>query len=219
MKDGALSAKDRVVEQLREAIYKGVLKPGDELAQQKLSDLLGVSRIPVRDALAVLEHSGLVETRPNNRMVVKKITPELIFEDLELRTLLECLIVKKVALRGRACDFEELERLNAEMERSARESDGDSFETLNSRFHHLIWEMAENQRFQHIMEDLWFTMPFYYPVAFYYPVDSTSEFLFYTGEHRDLVKAMKEHRPDVAAKIVVQHVERVKQQLMDRLYK
>ena len=56
MKDGTLSAKDRVVEQLREAIYKGILKPGDELVQQKLSEQFGVSRIPVRDAFGQKDH-------------------------------------------------------------------------------------------------------------------------------------------------------------------
>lgn len=213
MKVESLSAKDLVVERLREAIYTGALKPGDELAQQKLSEQLGVSRIPVRDALAVLEHSGLVEALPNKRMVVKKITPELIFEDLELRTILECLIVKKATLRGRASAFEELEQINTEMDRSARENDGVAFKTLNSRFHHLIWEMAGNQRVLRIMEDLWFTMPFYYPVA------SPGEFFINTGEHWELIKAMKERRPDDAAKIAEQHIERMKQRLMNRLYK
>ncbi|MBP5211935.1 MAG: GntR family transcriptional regulator [Pyramidobacter sp.] len=213
MKDESSSAKDLVVERLRESIYAGTLKPGDELAQQKISEQLGVSRIPVRDALAVLEHSGLVEALPNKRMVVKKITPELIFEDLELRTLLECLIVKKAALRGRACDFEELERINAEMDRAARENDGDAFRTLNNRFHHLVWEIAGNPRLLRIMEDLWFAMPFYYPVAL------PGEFFINTGEHWELIRAMKERRPDDAAKIAEMHIERMKQRLMNRLYK
>ncbi len=213
MKDGTLSAKDRVVEQLREAIYKGILKPGDELVQQKLSEQFGVSRIPVRDAFAVLEHAGLVEAKANNRMVVKKITPELIFDDLELRTLLEGLIVKKAALRGRTSAFEELERINTEMDRAAAENDGDAFKTLNNQFHHCVWEMAGNPRLLRIMEDLWFAMPFYYPVA------SPGEFFINTGEHWELIRAMKERRPDDAAKISEQHIERMKQRLMNRLYK
>ena len=212
MKDEALSAKDRVVEQLREAIYKGVLKPGDELAQQKISEQLGVSRIPVRDAFAVLEHAGLVEANANNRMVVKKVTPEVIFEDLELRTLLECLIAKKAALRGRAGDFEELERINTDMDRSARDNDGEAFKNLNSQFHHRVWEMAGNPRLLRIMEDLWFSLPFYYSVA------EPGDFYINTGEHWELIKAMKERRPDDAAKITEQHIERMKRRLMNKLY-
>jgi len=213
VKDEALSAKDRVVEQLREAIYKGVLKPGDELAQQKISEQLGVSRIPVRDAFAVLEHAGLVEANVNKRMVVKKITPELIFDDLELRSLLECLIVKKAALRGRPEAFAELERVNAAMDEAAAANDGEAFKNLNSRFHHLIWEMAGNARLLRIMEDLWFGMPFYYPVA------SPGEFFINTGEHWEMIRAMKERRPDDAARIAESHIERMKQRLMNRLYK
>ena len=213
VKGGALSAKNRVVEQLREAIYKGILKPGDELAQQKISEQLGVSRIPVRDAFAVLEHAGLVEANASNRMVVKKITPEQIFDDLELRIMLEGLIVKKATLRGRMSTFEELEHINAEMDRAAAENDGDAFKTLNSCFHHKIWEMAGNPRLLRIMEDLWFAMPFYYPVA------SPGEFFINTGEHWEMIKAMKERRPDDASKISEQHIERMKQRLMNRLYK
>ena len=104
------------------------------------------------------------------------------------------MIVKKAALRGRASAFEELERINTEMDRAAAENDGGAFKTLNNQFHHCVWEMAGNPRLLRIMEDLWFAMPFYYPVA------SPGEFFINTGEHWELIRAMKERRPDDAAR-------------------
>ena len=66
-----MSAKDLVTEKLREEIYTGNLKPGQELVQEKISEQLGVSRMPVREALLLLENAGLVISgvSPDGRLV------------------------------------------------------------------------------------------------------------------------------------------------------
>ena len=75
-----MSAKDLVTEKLREEIYTGNLKPGQELVQEKISEQLGVSRMPVREALLLLENAGLVEIQKNKRAIVRAVTPEEVRE-------------------------------------------------------------------------------------------------------------------------------------------
>lgn len=74
---------DIVFEQLAEAIVSGELKPCDSLRDATLAERLGVSRMPVREALLRLERAGLVETAASRYTRVVEITPERAFEIVE----------------------------------------------------------------------------------------------------------------------------------------
>lgn len=74
---------DMVFDQIAEAIVHGELKPGEGLRDQALADRLGVSRMPVREALLRLERAGLVETAASRYTRVVEITPERASEIVE----------------------------------------------------------------------------------------------------------------------------------------
>ena len=78
-----------LVERLRERIVAGVLPPGAPLRQEELAADFGVSRIPVRDALAQLQAEGLVELRASGGVRVATLTAEACAELFDLRVLLE----------------------------------------------------------------------------------------------------------------------------------
>ena len=65
------SLKEQSTELLRSYIISGRIPPGTKLAERELADLLGVSRMPARDALMDLEREGLVVSRPNGRYVIR----------------------------------------------------------------------------------------------------------------------------------------------------
>ncbi len=71
-----LSISEAIVAQITENILSGGLPGGAELTQEELADTFGVSRMPVRDALASLEKRGLVERLPNRHIRVSRITPD-----------------------------------------------------------------------------------------------------------------------------------------------
>ncbi len=201
-------AKDQVTEKLREAIYTGVLKPGEELIQAKISEQLGVSRMPVREAFAILEWAGMVEAMPNKRVVVKRITPEMIEEDLELRTMLECLAIQKAAVR--ADDFSDLEELNEKMRQCQANEASTTFKELNSRFHCRIWELAGSPRLTQMLKQLWFAMPSYYPL-------NTAENLRRNvREHSQILKALKDRDAEAATQAMKQHISQTRQMIVKR---
>ena len=78
-----------VSDQIRGQILDGRLKPGERLVEDRLSLELGVSRVPVREALLGLSMEGLVRLEPRRGATVTAITPELVAELVEVRTLLE----------------------------------------------------------------------------------------------------------------------------------
>jgi len=76
---------EKIASQILELISKGKLKAGDTLpSERKLSELLGVSRSSVREALKYLEVSGFIKTYPGKRTVVKNITENLIKNPVEI---------------------------------------------------------------------------------------------------------------------------------------
>lgn len=76
----SLQTKEYIANILRNEILSGGIKPGEELAQEKLAELLGVSRMPIREALQTLETEGFIERLPNRHMRVIELNEEKIQE-------------------------------------------------------------------------------------------------------------------------------------------
>lgn len=79
-----------IAEVLRQEIVTGVLRPGEELPQQRLAERFDVSRIPIRDAIILLAAEGIITAQPNRGARVLSLAPEEIEEIYALRILLEC---------------------------------------------------------------------------------------------------------------------------------
>jgi len=84
-----MQAKDFIVQILRDKIFSGILADGEELAQELLAEELGVSRMPVREALQTLELEGLLERLPNRHMRVIGIRKVDILHNFRILSALE----------------------------------------------------------------------------------------------------------------------------------
>jgi DNA-binding GntR family transcriptional regulator len=91
---------DRVYEQVRDAIMRGEIPAGTELNQVELANRLGVSRVPVREALRRLQAERFLDANPFQKFVVTALSPEQVLELFDLRTELEVF----AALRARNRD-------------------------------------------------------------------------------------------------------------------
>ncbi|HEY7936922.1 MAG TPA: GntR family transcriptional regulator [Candidatus Limnocylindrales bacterium] len=78
-----------VIAALRKGILDGILMPGTRLRQEELALVFNTSRIPIREALRLLEHEGLLESEPNRGFSVKPIGADEIDEIYDLRIVLE----------------------------------------------------------------------------------------------------------------------------------
>src|SRR3954464_8265038 len=90
------SLKDQSTELLRTYIIGGRIPPGTKLAERELADLLGISRMPARDALMDLEREGLVVSKPNGRYVIE-VSQQDVQNLLQVRLELERLAVTLAA--------------------------------------------------------------------------------------------------------------------------
>jgi len=143
-----------VSEKIRGQILDGKLKPGERLVEDRLSAELGVSRVPVREALRGLSMEGLVRLEPNRGATVTSTTPALVAELVEVRTLLEALNARLAARRHDpeivALLQDTLKRGNA----AARSGSPDQLARLNGEFHDRLAEASRNSVLSDFMRSL-----------------------------------------------------------------
>src|SRR6185436_6574606 len=105
------SLSQRVVEELRRSILTSRRRPGDRLIEDRLSEELGVSRIPVREALRVLAGEGLVDVQPRRGASVADISPDVARDLVEVRATLEGLNARLAARHHDPAIVEELRQV------------------------------------------------------------------------------------------------------------
>jgi DNA-binding GntR family transcriptional regulator len=149
---GSLS---RVVsEQIRGRILDGTLKPGERLVEDRLSAELGVSRVPVREALRSLSAEGLVTLLPRRGATVVEVTPESVAELVEVRALLEGLNAKLAAQRHDPEIIEQLKDTLARGNQAAKTGTAEELAHLNAEFHERLAVASRNTVLSEVMRGL-----------------------------------------------------------------
>ncbi len=136
--------KSGVVRRLEEEIVAGILPPGTRLDEVQLSERYGLSRTPLREALAQLAASGLVEIRPRAGAFVTKLSPRSMLECLAFTAEVEAIAAKWAASRMTArerCDLMALLEMATD---SVASRDWDTYFEHNRSFHAAIYAGAHN---------------------------------------------------------------------------
>lgn len=105
------SAQDLCTQFLRQEILNGRLRPGERIRPEAVAQHLGLSRMPVREALRQLDAEGLVTLRPNRGAVVTQLDQGSLAEIFEMRAVLEGVCARHAAGRAGPADVEELDAL------------------------------------------------------------------------------------------------------------
>jgi DNA-binding GntR family transcriptional regulator len=133
---------DHTIALLRSRIIDGVLEPGALLAESAAARELGVSRVPVREALFALEREGLVEFSASGRAYVKDLTPQDFEELYVLRLALEPVAARLAAPALR----EDCSRLERNIKATSKATTLLQVTQLDLDFHEIILEASGNAR-------------------------------------------------------------------------
>lgn len=98
----AIQTKDYIADSIRREILAGNMEPGEELTQETLAMMLGVSRMPVREALQLLEQEGFIERLPNRHMVVARLEEHRLEEIMDMAAAMETEIAVLLHEKGMA---------------------------------------------------------------------------------------------------------------------
>lgn len=137
------TAQELVLETLREAILDGVLAPGTRLRQEDLAAAFETSRIPVREALRVLEYEGLAESEPRRGYTVTALDADQIEEIYDLRIVLESHAVRLAIPLLTEADLVDLQRLYDDME---GETDSDERLAKREKFYLRLYGVTARPR-------------------------------------------------------------------------
>ena len=165
---------------LRQAVVRGKLRPGQNFSISQLRAELGVSSIPVREALRRLESQGLVELRPGRSGVVAPINVEDLCEIYMLRVAIETELIGRAAPHYTDDDLRVAHEALSAMEVEASDPRGDEFWVWHNKFHWQLLEPAALAWSGRLLGPLWHAAERY--IRLFYVDDS------------DIMAAMREHR-------------------------
>lgn len=149
-KEKKYTLRERAFQQIRQAILSGGLKPGTRLIEQELSEQMGISRFPIREALASLEREGLVTVEPYKGAFVKPFNEEEIDELYSVRSLLEVHALQ-LAMQRNAKELEKHLRAIVQQMKLSDTSSGSDIVYLDFIFHKTISQLSKNT----ILHQLW----------------------------------------------------------------
>lgn len=131
---------------LRDEIVAMALPPGEKLSENSLSDRFGVSRTPVREAIAKLVTLGFVEVRPQRGTFVSKLSMTQILEARFIREALEVAIIEHVAGHATPELITECEAIIVRQQQAAEQQDALLFQHLDDEFHQKLADYTHFER-------------------------------------------------------------------------
>ena len=198
------SLADQIFANLESDILTGVYPRGSVLTELGLSEALGVSRTPVREAFQVLESEGLITLRMNKGAIVNTIDRKFIRDIFEMRMLLESQAAYLAAENGM-----EEEKLGKLLERLYHLRDHldtlnvSEYVALNQAVHQAIWQAADNHQLTNYLLELWNG-----PSVGHGENAAEHHYQASTFEHIAVLQAIQGRKPEEARNAMAQHIRR-----------
>ena len=184
---------------VRDLVFSGTIAAGERLSEISVSEHLGLSRTPVRAALARLEQEGILEAIPSGGYAVRQFSAADVADAIELRGVLEGTAARLAAERGitptrLAALHTLIEELDKTVTVPVDEMDMDGYMSLNLRFHEMLSELSGSRIIQRELERV-LQLPFAGPSAFLNAQTSVPAFraslAFGQVQHRAIAQAIE----------------------------
>lgn len=138
--------REQIVNEIQQLIFDGELEPGDHLREQELTDRLGVSRTPLREAFILLERDGLVTSYPNRGIFIRLFDEQDINEIFTLRASLENLAAELIIDKLDDRHYVELEHLIHQQQLAIDHDERHRYGPLDRAFHFYFVSKSGNTR-------------------------------------------------------------------------
>jgi len=204
------SLHSRVFNQIRNDILNGVYEPGDNLIETKLSEEMGVSRTPVREALRQLELEGLVQSVPNKGVTVKGVSEQDIQDIYTIRMLIEGLAARWAAEKITPSELEELKEAVELEEFYTKKNDYGHLLKFDTRFHDIIFRASKSMPLMHTLS----TFHHYVQKARKLSMSSPRRAEEVLEEHKAILQAIIERDADKAERLTTEHVRNASSNLL-----
>ncbi|MGK5555233.1 GntR family transcriptional regulator [Actinomadura kijaniata] len=144
--------RDNAYRALRDAIVDGTLAPGERLVDAELVDWLGVSRTPIREALARLEQAGLVQTRPGRHTIVSPLDLRATRSAVAVVAAMHEVAVREAVPHLSDAELDAMRAANADFAAALRDGDAERAVDADDRFHGVPVTASANQAVATVLE-------------------------------------------------------------------
>jgi len=175
---------DQAFDYLSQSILSGELQNGERLVESELSNKLGISRAPIREALAKLERQGLACHQVRRGTFVRSWTKQDLWEVATLRAAIETLVVELAIKHINEDDVSYLEEVIEDMEKAERKNDLDSLFDLDFKFHDRVLELCQHKRVQRMSNEMRLQ------VWIFRSVTKGTDYQTYPEMHRELLDSL-----------------------------
>ncbi len=199
-------ASARAYAKIRAHVLSGAARPTEQLTEDQLAQIAGVSRTPVREAVRRLEGELLLVRSDTNRLFVADWSRDDIEEMFSLRQMLECHAAVRAAQRLSAEQIAALETINRDLRAAIAPPtpDVERFLTANRAFHEAIVEAADSPRLAQMLAKLVEAPVVLRTARTYSPQDLRQS----ARDHDELVAAFAARDPDWARAVMGSHLRR-----------
>lgn len=204
---------EAAAERLRTLIIEGTLAPGARLNERELSEQLGVSRTPLREAFRILAGDGLLTQLPNRGAQVVALSAEDVRHAFDVMGSLEGLAGELAVTRVTDADLETLRALQAEMETAHAQRDLPAYYRINRAIHDRLNAIAGNPILTHTYRTLNTRL---HALRFRSNLN-TAKWNQAVAEHREMIAALAARDGAALRDILIRHLRAKQQAVLDTM--
>jgi DNA-binding GntR family transcriptional regulator len=202
--------RDQVRDEIRLRIIDGRLAPGTRIVERDIAAELAVSRVPVREALRMLQTEGFVSVVPRKGVVVRSLSRVDVVELFDVREALEVLATRRAAETATTARLRRLGQLLAKARKAIDAGDPAAAAAANDAFHDEIILLAGNELLASLLEPL--------QGRLHWLFRQIADLDALWSEHKDLYDAIASGDPDRAAGQALRHVRANREVALEMLF-
>lgn len=206
-----LRLSDFAAAHVRELIVSGQLRAGEFIRPETVADELGISATPAREGLLLLQTEGFLTVEPRRGFSVTALSSADIRDIYDAQALLGGELTARAATAINTELVDELEHIQAELERAAAAKDYEAVERLNHRFHETIYRLARSRKIRWMIK----TTLAYAPRKFFAAVEGWPEAS--AQDHRAIIEHLRSGDGEAARAAMAHHIRKAGTLLADHL--
>ncbi len=197
-------------QEIERMIVEGELAAGTKLTEAWLSEHLGVSRGPLREAFRMLEEAGLLRQEKNRGVFVRDIPLDEAIEIYDLRAVMDELAGRRLAATATPEQLRELKATVDQMDQASRSKAADAYHRLNLQFHDQLIEFCGNRKMAGIYRRLVRELGLYRRRN----LSEAAVLPHSVAEHRQILKAIAAGDGETAGRLMYEHVVESKERML-----
>ncbi len=194
------TAQEKVYKELFQAIVSGRIPPGEKIVTERIAKSMGVSQMPVREALYRLQANGFISIKKNRGSVVNELSSENLIEISKIRLVVESMAAREAARNCSLSAYKYLADIHHQMFKSGTVWAHDQFLSLNREFHRGIYKEARMPILLNIIDGLWDRVSPYLHTLLQGLADDDIDTDRACRLHESMLQGMKNHDPDLVEK-------------------